>query len=223
MNKIRYTRLAGVITVPGGVYAVYNLRDELPRWMGESESKVLWHMDSMFRILTNHGHPFHRIALIFGASYDVALNLLREIKETKKLDFGLFRTYNQIFFIPMDGFGARLLRIVTSDNWQENILFSLFGPEKAITSWGALQFDVLIDGIDTYCILDGDIRNLFNFRDTILMRKEGLLPSSTVDEYKIIYYPEQLAMVQEFLVTWQNLPPSQWTLWKTRWNLIGLA
>ena len=198
MNKIRYTRLAGILTFSGGAYAVYNLRDEVPRWMGEGESKVLWHMDSMFHVLTNYGHPFYRTSLMFGESYNVALDMLREIKETKKLDYGLFRTYRRILFIPMDDFGARLLRVVTSVNWQENLLFSLFEPEECTASWGGLRFDVLIDGINTYCFLDGDIRNLFNFRDTILMRKEGSLPSDTIRGHKVICYPEQLDSVHEY-------------------------
>ena len=61
------------------------------------------------------------------------------------------------------------------------------------------SFNVFVDGIDTYCFLNGDIRNLFNFRDTILMRNEGMLPSGTVRGHKVICYPEQLAFVQEFL------------------------
>ena len=75
---------------------------------------------------------------------------------------------------------------------------SLFEPEQYTTSWGSISFNVLVDGIDTYCFLNGDIRNLFNFRDTILMRKEGLLPSTMIVGHKVICYPEQLAMVQKF-------------------------
>ena len=198
LNKIRYTRLAGMIAFWNGVYVVYNLRDEMPKWIADGEAKILWHMESMFYQLRQHYHPFQKAALMFGANYNIALDLLQEIKTTKKQDNGFFRTYNQILFVPMDDFGVRLLRVVTSSNWQENLLFSLFGPEKATTSWGGLQFDVLIDGIDTYCFLDGDIRNLFNFRDTILMRKEGLLSSGTIRGHQVICYPEQLAFVQEF-------------------------
>ena len=116
MNKIRYTRLAGILTFSGGAYAVYNLRNEVPRWMGEGESKVIWRMETMFYALSYNDHPFYRSSLMFGESYDVALELLRELKKTKKLDYGLFRTYNQILFIPMDDFGTRLLRLVTSVN-----------------------------------------------------------------------------------------------------------
>ena len=198
MNKIRYTRLAGIITVPGGAYAVYNLRNEMPKWMGEGESKVLWKMYSMFYPLRDDGHPYKHTALIFGENYDIALSLLQEMLATKKMETGLFRAYHRIVFVPTDDFGVRLLRIVTSDNWQQKLLDSLFEPEQYISSWGGLQFNVLIDGIDTFCFLNGDIRNLFNFRDTILMRKEGLLPSTLIIGHKVICFPEQLSFVQKF-------------------------
>ena len=135
---------------------------------------------------------------MFGANYNIALDLLQQIKETKKQDNGFFRTYNQILFVPMDDFGVRLLRILTLDNWRKKLLDTLFEPEQYTTSWGTLQFDIIVDGIDTFCFLNGDIRNLFNFRDTILMRKEGTLRSGAVSGHKVICYPEQLGMVQKF-------------------------
>ena len=198
MNKIRYTRMAGIITVPGGAYAVYNLRNEMPKWMGDGESKILWKMYSMFYPLREDGHLYKHAALMFGDNYDIALSLLQEMRETKKADNGLFRVYHQIVFVPTNDFGVRLLRIVTSDNWQRKVLDSLFEPEQYTTSWGGFQFNVLVDGIETYCFLNGDLRNLFNFRDTILMRKEGLLRSELVIGHKVICYPEQLDMVQKF-------------------------
>ena len=198
LNKIRYTRLAGMIIFWNGVYVVYNLRDEMPKWIADGEAKILWHMESMFEPLRQHYHPFQKAALMFGADYNIALDLLQQIKETKKQDNGFFRTYHQILFVPMDEFGVRLLRLVTSVNWQQKLLHSLFEPEQYTTSWGSLQFDMLVDGIDTCCFLNGDIRNLFRFRDTILMHREGLSSGSAIKGYKIICYPEQLAFVQEF-------------------------
>ena len=198
LNKIRYTRLAGMITFWNGVYVVYNLRDEMPKWIADGEAKMLWHMDSMFHPLRQDYHPFQKAALMFGADYNIALDLLQQIKETKKQDNGFFRTYNQILFVPMDDFGVRLLRILTLDNWRKKLLDTLFEPEQYTTSWGTLQFDMIVDGIDTFCFLNGDIRNLFNFRDTILMRKEGTLRSGAVSGHKVICYPEQLGMVQKF-------------------------
>ena len=198
MNKIRYTRLAGIVTVPGGAYAVYNLRNEMPKWMGEGESKVLWKIESMFYPLREESHPYNKVALMFGENYDLALSLLQEMKNTQKLNYGMFQTFSRIVFVPMDDFGVRLLRIVTTDNWQRKVLDALFEPEQYIASWGSLRFNVFVDGIDTFCFLNGDIRNLFHFRDTILMRKEGFLSSGTVNGHRVICYPEQLAFVQEY-------------------------
>ena len=198
MNKIRYTRLAGVVTIPNGAYAVYNIRDTFPAWMDEGESKVLWKMEYMFQPIREEGHPYYKAALFFGDSYDVALDMLQAIKESEKKQYGILRTFNYLRFIPMDDFGVRLLRLVTSDNWQEDLLYSLFGPEKSRSSWGSLQFNIYDDGIETLCFLDGDIRNLFIFRDRILMRKEGLFPKENVRGNKIICYREQLAFVQEY-------------------------
>ena len=113
MNKIRYTRLAGVLTLRDGVYAVYNLRNEVPNWMGEGESKVLLHMESMFYPIREEEHPYHRSSLMFGEDYDVALSLMQTIRETKKLDYGLFRSFFRIPYIPMNDFGVRFLRLVT--------------------------------------------------------------------------------------------------------------
>jgi len=55
--------------------------------------------------------------------------MLKEMKETQKMDNGLFHTYKDIFFIPMDDFGARLLRVLTTWNWQERILNALFNRQ----------------------------------------------------------------------------------------------
>jgi len=214
LNKIRYTRLAGMITFWNGVYVVYNLRDEMPKWIADGETKILWHMESMFEPLRQHYHPFQKAALMFGADYNIALDLLQKIKENKKQDNGFFRTYNQILFVPMDDFGVRLLRILTLDNWRKKLLDTLFEPEQYTTSWGFLQFDLLVDGIDTCCFLNGDIRNLFNFRDTILMRKEGLLRHGLVVGHKVICYQEQLAMVKGSFGDLVEMPLSQWTKWK---------
>lgn len=198
LNKIRYTRLAGMITFWNGVYVVYNLRDEMPKWIADGEAKILWHMDSMFHPLRQDYHPFQKAALMFGADYNIALDLLQQIKETKKQDNGFFRTYNQILFVPMDDFGVRLLRILTLDNWRKKLLDALFEPEQYTTSWGTLQFDMIVDGIDTFCFLNGDIRNLFRFRETILMHREGVSSGSAIEGYKVICYPEQLTLVQKF-------------------------
>ena len=82
VNKIRFTRLAGAIVYPGGAYAVYNYREEMLKWMGEGEVKIKHHLHTIFTPMISYEFPLREAAIIFGADYDVALNMLKEFYES---------------------------------------------------------------------------------------------------------------------------------------------
>ena len=189
MNKIRFTRLAGAIAYPGGAYAVYNHREGMLRWMGEGEIKIKIHLQYIFSPLLGFEFPLRESAIMFGANYEVALDMLREIKETKKLDNSLFKTYKNIFFVPIDDFGVKLLRVLTTRNWQDQLLEGLFDNEDRSYNRGSFTYDAYHDGVFQLSFLDGDIGRLFRFREAILDR-EGV--------FKIICYPEQVAFLQVY-------------------------
>ena len=189
VNKIRFTRLAGAIVYPGGAYAVYNYREEMLKWMGEGEVKIKHHLHTIFTPMISYEFPLREAAIIFGADYDVALNMLKEMKETQKMDNGLFHTYKDIFFIPMDDFGVRLLRVLTTWNWQERILNALFDPKVRSYNRGSFTYDAHENGEFQFSFLDGNIWRLFRFREAILNRK---------GKFKIICYPEQMAFLQAY-------------------------
>ena len=189
LNKIRFTRLAGAIVYTGGAYAVYNYREEMLKWMGEGEVKIKHHLHTIFTPMMSYEFPLREAAIIFGTDYDVALNMLKEMKETQKMDNGLFHTYKDIFFIPMDDFGARLLRVLTTWNWQERILNALFDPKIRSYNRGSFTYDAHEKGEFQFSFLDGNIWRLFRFREAILNRS-GI--------FRIICYPEQKAFLQAY-------------------------
>lgn len=189
MNKIRFTRLAGAIVYPGGAYAVYNHREGMLRWMGEGELKIKLHLQEIFFPLHSFEYPLREAAIMFGANYKVALDMLREIKETERLDNGLFRTYKNIFFVPLNEFGVRLLRVLTTPDWKELTLDALFADEDRSYDRGIFTHDAYEDGVFQLSFLDGDIGRLFRFREAILDR-DG--------KYKIICYPEQISFLKEY-------------------------
>ena len=190
LNKIRFTRLAGAIVYPGGAYAVYNYREEMLKWMGEGEIKIKHHLHTIFTPMMSYEFPLREAAIIFGTDFDVALNMLKEMKETQKMDNGLFHTYKDIFFIPMDDFGARLLWVLTTWNWQERILNALFDPKVRSYNRGSFTYDAHENGEFQFSFLDGHIWRLFRFREAILNR-EG--------KFKIICYPEQLPFLRKYM------------------------
>ena len=171
LNKIRFTRLAGAIVYPGGAYAVYNNRDQMLNWMGEGERKIRNHLQSIFTPMYNFSFPLREAAVMFGNSYDVALDMMEELRNTQKMDNGLFATYTNIFFIPMDDFGVRLLRILTLTNWYERLQQGLFKREVRSFGKGSFTYDAYQNGIFFLSFLDGDLWRLFRFREAILSRE----------------------------------------------------
>lgn len=196
LNKIRFTRLTGAIVYPGGAYAVYNYREEMLKWMGEGEVKIKHHLHTIFTPMMSYEFPLREAAIIFGADYDVALNMLKEMKETQKMDNGLFHTYKDIFFIPRDDFGARLLRVLTTWNWQERILNALFDPKVRSYNRGSFTYDAHENGEFQFSFLDGNIRWLFHFREAIMNRDLRC---------RVMCYHEQVEFVQKYLADFVSL------------------
>lgn len=190
MNKIRFTRLVGAITYPGGCYAVYNNRWEVQKWMGEGESKIKFHLHDTFYPLKSFEYPLREAAVMFGSDYSVAMGMLEDMKKNKKLDNGLFQTYQNIFFVPMNDFGIRLLRILTTWNWREKILSCLFRSGGRFYGMGSFTYDTYTDGVYQLSFLDGDIWRLFRFREAILDR-EG--------EFQVVCYKEQVEFLKAYL------------------------
>lgn len=102
----------------------------------------------------------------------------------------MFHTYKDIFFVPMDDFGIRLLRVLTIRNWQERILNALFDPKIRSYNRGSFTYDAHENGEFQFSYLDGNIWRLFRFREAILNR-EG--------KFKIICCPEQLPFLRKYM------------------------
>jgi hypothetical protein len=190
LNKIRFTRLAGAIVYPGGAYAVYNNRDQMLNWMGEGERKIRNHLQSIFTPMYNFSFPLREAAVMFGNSYDVALEMMEELRQTQQMDNGLFATYTSIFFIPMDAFGVRLLRIITVPNWPERIMKGLFKPEVRSYGRGSFTYDAYDNGVYFLSFLDGDLWRLFRFREAILDRK---------CIFRVVCFQEQIPFLKKYM------------------------
>ena len=125
--------------------------------MGEGEFKIKLHIQQIFYPLREFEYPLREAAIMFGTNYMVALDMLREMKETKNLGNGLFSVYKNIFFVPQNEFGVRLLRVLTTPDWKEQILEELFEDEDRSYNKGTFNYDAYGDGVFELSFLDGDI------------------------------------------------------------------
>ena len=67
-------------------------------------------------------------AILLGTGYEIAEITLRTLWKTKRAETEFTVIYDHLHFIPLNGFGVRLLKILTTPDWNETLLDLLFDP-----------------------------------------------------------------------------------------------
>lgn len=188
VNKTSFSRITGALFYPGGCYAVYNSRDHLMEWNGSGETKMIVHLSEIARM--NAKIDSANAALLVGASYKTADITLRALDRIRKPINRFDKLYDYLHFIPIDQFGARLLRLITLPDWKEAILDLLFEEEDRSFDNGNFTYDAYEDGVYVLSFLDSDISRLVSFRDSTTGRQFKL---------KVICFPEQAEFLRGYL------------------------
>ena len=83
------------------------------------------------------------------------------------------RVYAAIHYLPLDGFGARLLKIITQPNYLKRILRAVYTESEIGQRAKMFEYDGIIeDTVYSLCHLDGDIRRLIAFCNGLKFYKE---------------------------------------------------
>ena len=160
-KKTLFTRTVGALFYPGGCYAVYNARNAAMKWRGMGEFKALHSLTEVARL--NGGVERLDGALLLGQSYQVALETLSASQQERR-EFRFDGIYPHIHFVPLDGFGARLLMLLTQPHWQERLLDLLFEPEDRTFGRGAMEYDAQVEGVKIFPIWMGTLPGSFASR-----------------------------------------------------------
>ena len=188
VNKTSFSRVTGALFYLGGCYAVYNSRDQMMEWNGKGESKLIVHLSEIARMNASVGGI--NSAILLGASYKTADLTLRALDRVRKPANRFDKVYDFLHFIPLDEFGARLLRLLTLPDWKESVLDLLFEEEDRSFSKGNFAYDAYEDGVYVLSFLDSDIARLVSFRDSTIGQQYKL---------KIICFPEQAEFLRGYL------------------------
>ena len=188
-KKTLFTRAVGALFYPGGCYAVYNTRDAAMKWKGMGEFKALHSLTEVARL--NGGVTHLDGALLFGKSYETAMETL-EASEPRHPELRFDSIYSHVHFLPLDGFGARLLKILTLPDWQEKLLDLLFEPSARTYGRGTMEYDAQVGGVKVLSHLDGDLARLLRFR-------EGLWSHN--GKFEVVCFPQQAEFVRDYLGT----------------------
>lgn len=188
MNKTIFTRMIGAVFYEGGCYAVYNTRGGAMKWSGMGEFKAMHNLIEIGRM--NAGAVQVDSAVLIGKNSSIALKTLLESDKSRRLEFRFDSIYQHIYFIAMDRYGRRQLRILVLSNWKEKLLTLLFEPEERVFHQGLFEYDAYVNGIYVFSHLDGDLARLIRFREAI---------ESGNGQYEVLCYPHQISFLREYL------------------------
>lgn len=188
MNKTMFTRMVGSIFSRGICYAVYNTRGAVMKWSGMGEFKTLHSLTETARM--NAGISRVDSAILIGQSGEVALKTLIESEKSRRMEFRFDSIYRHIYFIPMDEFGIRQLRLLSVPDWKEQLLNLLFDPKTRSYDRGLFEYDACVSGVYIYSHFAGDIARLVRFKEAIQNRSE---------QFEVLCYPHQLPFIKGYL------------------------
>ena len=189
LSKTAYTRMTGVLFTPGEAKVVYNLRNSMMKWNGDSEIKTRISITDIARMNAHVQEVY--AAVMFGRSYDVAMSMMERDAEMKRpLRFDA--AYRQVHFIPQTEMGIRQLRMLLLPEWREKMLGVMFDDETRSYERGMFEYDAYVDGVYILTHFDGDLARLIRFREA--MSDKTLLAKS-----QILCFEEQVPFLRECL------------------------
>lgn len=189
MEKTGFTRIAGAIVYPQGVYAVYNTRDQPMLWRGRGEEKAQILLSSIFR--AGGFRTEVDSAILVGRDFRTAAATLEDAFARRHLKERLDQVYRHLHFIPQNEFGVKLLQLITMEDWDAKLREAVFGNERANQLPRGLEHDAYIDGAYHFSHLDGDLCRLIRFRRSMRNWPE--------EQYVLVCYSEQVPYLKEYL------------------------
>ena len=187
-NKTMFTRTVGALLSTGSCYAVYNTRASAMKWNGLGEFKALHSLNELARMNAGTGTDS---AILFGASEETVLSALAASAHPNRPEFRFDRIYPHIHFVPLDSFGARMLKLLLTPDRNRKMLSALFDPEDRVKNeMGLTERDAVVGGVSVLSHFDGDIARLMRFREAAELYG---------DKYEVLCFPEQAGFVTEYM------------------------
>lgn len=187
-NKTMFTRTVGALFSGGSCFAVYNTRTAAMKWNGLGEFKTLHSLNELSRMNAGTGVDS---AILFGTTVDTALSTLEASAHPNRPEFRFDRIYPHIHFVPLNSFGARMLKLLLKPDWNRKLLNVLFDPEGRVKNGiGLTECDAIVGGVSVLSHFDGDIARLLRFREAAELYG---------GKYEVLCFPEQAAFVREYI------------------------
>ena len=190
-EKVMFTRIIGLLLNTGVCMAVYNTRDTVMKWVGESEYKAKLAFQKTSLKITETDAVLD--CLLFGKNYEVGRKMIESPSEkntaqkNKLNEYSFFRIYRKVYFVPLSDFGVKLLGLLAKPDIDRKLIDILIPKESQRSGYGAFEFDGTLDGNYVFSFLNSDISRLERLRIAMELGVRA----------EIICFPEQVEYVQD--------------------------
>ena len=189
MNKTMFTRVTGALFSYGRCYAVYNTRDSVMKWSGMGEIKTVNNLTEICRYNSNIKSVDS--AILMSDSFDKAMDTIIKSENQKKYELRFDAVYNHIYYVPLDEYGIRQLKIMLIPDWNERLSDLLFGDAYVRPEDRVFEYDAYIDDKYIFSFLDGDIARLIRFKEYAI--------SDDSKKFEVVCYSHQIEILRLYM------------------------
>jgi len=163
------------------------------KWSGLGEVKTAVNLQELARI--NASLDETKPALLLGYDPGIAFRTMLESDKSRRAEFRFDRIYPKIHFVPLNQYGVRLIKILTTPDWNEILLSALFEPGQRSFNRASMEYDAIVDDHMIISHLDSDIARLYRFRESLAY----LVSVSQATHADVICYPWQTGFLKSYL------------------------
>ena len=193
------TQMAGVIFTSGQAFPVYNTRNTILKWQGLYEKRMFLYVDYLAR----RNASVRRIhsAIVFVGKENNAEEFIRASTLDRGGMYALTSFYKNIYAVPLDENGARMLRILAVADGHKKLEEYFCKEEKSISFLDGNMVRLMqatdTDNVVVYCyphqgeFIEKYLSNKVKFREVSLDVAEVVLGVQE-DEFKIYEVEREL-------------------------------
>ena len=197
-KKLSNSRISGLLTSPGGIYAVYNIGESLIEWKKFGEVKMSAYITQLIskKSLSEVKIDEPKNAVVIARDESLFVKICNESyrKNEKAIILNMEYAYDRLYIVPEDQNGILLVKMMITSGWRGKILNMILRKEEQMN---AAEVSVDCDGYDTennICKLVFLIPNLIKLKAFIT---RALLETDKTRTYQIYCYSFQAKMISE--------------------------
>lgn len=190
-KKATISRLTGLLVSANKPYAVFDTLEYVMKWNGNAERRKRVSLEYIAALNWNEKRPVDSCILLCWSA-EVILDTFSRHDKIRVRDARITEIYRYIHYVPVNNFGAKLMRTLTYPGGREQIMEAVFGCKSDPCLCGSVLADVRLGNTYYWSFFDSELTRLFDLRTRLI---SGGIPENLI----VTCYDGQEELVQAVL------------------------